>query len=167
MKNQRLKKTRQLIQRLPFIIGHEIWQSSVIGERSLRGRLFSLLRVITITYRGLQENNVFGHAAGLSYYSLIGMGPLLAIGIMISSFMVSSKEDDSTIRDALVKLVYFIAPPTLEYSRIEEATVQESDRLTFRLTTWLLYPPTYRYSSDAADRKSGCLPRTSILDYSI
>ncbi len=126
MKNQRLKKTRQLIQRLPFIIGHEIWQSSVIGEKSLRGRLFSLLRVITITYRGLQENNVFGHAAGLSYYSLIGMGPLLAIGIMISSFMVSSKEDDSTIRDALVKLVYFIAPPTLEYSRIEEASVQES-----------------------------------------
>ena len=111
-----------MIQRLPLIIGHEIWQSSVIGEKSLRGRLFSVLRIFTITYRGLQENNVFGHAAGLSYYSLIGMGPLLAIGIMISSFMVSSQEDDSTIRDALVKLVYFIAPPTLEYSRLEEAS---------------------------------------------
>jgi membrane protein len=94
----------------------EIWQPTYLTDRSLRGRLYAVLRVISITGRGLFENRAASRAAALSFSSLLGLGPLVAIAVLVAGFMLD-KNDPNLAVDTLHKLISFIAPSISEYEK--------------------------------------------------
>lgn len=111
---------RKLIKKLPDFLQREIWQSSTLSEKSAKGRVFALLRLFAIIYDGLRNNRIPSQAAALSYSTLLALGPLIAIAIMISGFVIQSDQEELTVK-ALTKLVYFIAPPAETASQREQA----------------------------------------------
>jgi membrane protein len=66
----------------------DIWELEHLGRRTLRARGYLLLRILTLTFQGLRRNKLPVQSAALTFYSLIGIGPLIALGIMISSFVM-------------------------------------------------------------------------------
>src|SRR5258708_2333599 len=110
----------------------DIWQHSAMKDRSFRGHCFAVLRVISITLSGLQEINVASRAAALSYSSLLGIGPLIAIAVLISGIILSPKGGQSGNQDVAIstlnKIIQFIAPQVAEYEKMDrdpgEATAE-------------------------------------------
>ena len=51
----------------------EIWQPRYLGDKSLRGRLYAILRIISITITGIEETKSASRAAALSFSSLLGL----------------------------------------------------------------------------------------------
>lgn len=100
------------------LIGKDIWRAEALQERGWRASLFGLLRVITITAEGVLKNRIPSQAAALSYYTLIALGPLIAIVIMISGFVLRDNQQEVATK-ALTDLVYFIAPSAEEASQTE------------------------------------------------
>lgn len=118
-----IEKIRKVLRAAPDFIGREIWLRSEEGQNPRLERSFAFLRMLIIAWRGIGENKLFGQAAALSYYSLIGLGPLLAIGIMISSFLLQGEEDrDNLVVEKLTQALVFVAPPVAEW---EEAETQD------------------------------------------
>lgn len=74
----------------------------------------SHIQKLYLLYQGIRKNQLPIRAAALSYYSLMSLGPLLAIVLMISSFMLKNDSDLAT--RALAKTVSFIAPSTTQLS---------------------------------------------------
>lgn len=62
-----------------------------LGTQTPRARAYSFLRVFMLTWQGLRRNKIPVQAAALTFYSLIGLGPLIALGIMVSGFLIDNK----------------------------------------------------------------------------
>ena len=60
-----------------------IWTASALEDNSLRGRLHGACRVFSLTWVGLSDNKLVSRAAGLSYSSLLSIGPLIAIAVLL------------------------------------------------------------------------------------
>ncbi|HTB81086.1 MAG TPA: YihY/virulence factor BrkB family protein [Opitutaceae bacterium] len=99
------------------IFRKEIWQPAHLTDRSPRGRLYAALRVISITGSGLLENKAASRAAALSFSSLLGLGPLVAIAVLVAGFMLN-KNDPNLAVDTLHKLISFVAPSISEYEKM-------------------------------------------------
>jgi len=78
---KQLARTRNLLDK-------DIWELEHLGRKTARARFYLLLRVLTLTFQGLRRNKLPVQSAALTFYSLIGIGPLIALGIMISSFVM-------------------------------------------------------------------------------
>ncbi|MGF1531119.1 MAG: YihY/virulence factor BrkB family protein [Puniceicoccaceae bacterium] len=116
------QKFRNFLRRLPKILGEEIWRTphQATGERSTAlGPFYQFLRISTIIFRGVSGNKLFSLAAALSYYSLISLGPVLAIAIMISGFVLQ-RSDPSFVSETITKAIQFVAPTTAEWDRIQQ-----------------------------------------------
>ncbi len=115
-KEGKVARIRKILRAVPDFIGREIWLRNDENRDPRRERSFAILRVLIIAWRGINDNKLFGQAAALSYYSLIGLGPLLAIGIMISSFLLQGEEDrDNLVVEKLTQTLVFLAPPVAEW----------------------------------------------------
>ncbi|MBC2601936.1 YihY/virulence factor BrkB family protein [Puniceicoccus vermicola] len=112
-----IQKAKKLIKSVTSLLEREIWSRGALEETGRRARSFALLRILTIVSRGINGNKLFSQAAALSYYSLIGLGPLLAIGIMISSFLLQGDDRDNVIVDKLGQALVFVAPPVSEWDQ--------------------------------------------------
>lgn len=110
---------RQLLQRfaaLRLVVTRDIWQTHLQEDRTWRRPLYGLLRVISITLTGLREIRVFSRAAALSYSSLLGIGPLIAIAVLVAGTVLQS-DDRNIAVDGLNRLLKFIAPQLDEFER--------------------------------------------------
>ena len=96
----------------------EIWQPQAFSQRTPRGVLYALLRVASITYTGLFENHIATRAAALSYASLLGLGPLIALAMLVAGFMLNQR-DPAVAIDALSRMIRFIAPQVAQYEHID------------------------------------------------
>ncbi|CAA6680138.1 Unannotated [Lentimonas sp. CC19] len=76
------------------LLDKDIWELEHLGRRSARARIYLLLRILTLTLQGLRRNKLPVQSAALTFYSLIGIGPLIALGIMISSFVMDQTPAD-------------------------------------------------------------------------
>jgi membrane protein len=94
----------------------DIWAASFNRERSLKNHVFALLRVISITWSGLIELKVATRAAALSYSSLLGLGPLVAIAVLISGFALGNR-DPAVMAQSLNRVIGFIAPQVAQYDQ--------------------------------------------------
>ncbi len=104
------------------IYHREIWQSAFLKDRSLKGRTFAVMRVLSITFTVVNESRAATRAAALGFSSLLGLGPLLAIAVLVAGFALG--ETDSTkIAHTLDSMVKFVAPQLAKY---EEATPAEA-----------------------------------------
>jgi membrane protein len=84
-----LKRTRNLMDK-------DIWDTEYLNNKSTRARCYLLLRILTLTFQGLRRNKLPVQSAALTFYSLIGIGPLIALGIMISGFVIDQSPTDQT-----------------------------------------------------------------------
>ena len=66
------------------LFAKDIWTHSSLQDRSLKGKLHAVLRVASITGTGLLENRAASRAATLSFSSLLGLGPLVAIAMLVA-----------------------------------------------------------------------------------
>jgi membrane protein len=100
--------------RLRKFIQRDIWESRQGGSPSDDNQWVSLLRILTISLKGLSENRLFSRAAALSYSSLIALGPLVAIIVILSSSFIQTNAE-TQIKRALL----FIAPSLQELVTLE------------------------------------------------
>ncbi|MFA6287409.1 MAG: YihY/virulence factor BrkB family protein [Opitutaceae bacterium] len=87
----------------------EIWQPQYLGDKSLKGRFYAVLRIISITITGLEETKSASRAAALSFSSLLGLGPLVAIAMLVAGFMLD-KQDPALAAKTLSGIIEKIAP---------------------------------------------------------
>jgi len=87
----------------------EIWQPQYLDDKSPRGRLYAVLRIISITITGLEETKSASRAAALSFSSLLGLGPLVAIAMLVAGFMLD-KQDPALAAKTLSGVIEKIAP---------------------------------------------------------
>lgn len=95
--------------RLTFLFQKEIWRLEHLEDRSARGRLYAVLRIVTTTLTGLEDNRAASRAAALSFSSLLGLGPLVAIAMLVAGFMLD-QQDPNLAANTLNRLITFIAP---------------------------------------------------------
>mgnify|MGYP005842440713 CR=1 FL=1 len=99
------------------LMGKEIWELEYLGRRTVRARTFHLLRILTLTWQGLRRNQLPMQSAALTFYSSIGIGPLIAFGIMISGFLLDRDISDtgasageSIVVEKITQAIAFAAP---------------------------------------------------------
>ena len=114
-------------------IRREIWAPANLECHGPRGRSYTVLRVIAITVSGLKENKAASRAAALSFSSLLGLGPLVALAMAVAGFMLDDR-NPNLAADTLNQLIRFVAPQVAEYERITgdepiPARAQRSDVL--------------------------------------
>ena len=96
-------------QRLIKTYRTEIWQPRYLGDKSLLGRFYAVVRVISITLTGIVETKSASRAAALSFSSLLGLGPLVAIAMLVAGFMLD-KQDPNLAAKTLSNIIEQIAP---------------------------------------------------------
>jgi len=87
----------------------EIWHPRFLGDKSLRGRAYAVIRVVSITITGLIETKSASRAAALSFSTLLGLGPLVAIAMLVAGFMLD-KQDPDLAAKTLSGIIEKIAP---------------------------------------------------------
>lgn len=103
-------KLAQYTDKSRTLFTREIWELEHLGASTLRARLYMLLRILALTWQGVSKNRLPVQSAALTFYSLIGIGPLIALGIMLSSFALEGSDDQNLIVDAITKSIAFAAP---------------------------------------------------------
>ena len=116
---RRLGHLRRQFARTQELLAKDIWELEYLGRTTLRARLYLILRVLTLTAQGLRRNKIPVQSAALTFYSLIGIGPLIALGIMISGFVIDQAPADANTGDqpaeniaveAISKAIAYAAP---------------------------------------------------------
>jgi membrane protein len=117
------------------LLNKEIWELEHLGRRTVQARLFHLLRILTLTWQGLRRNQLPMQSAALTFYSSIGIGPLIAFGIMISGFLLDrdisetgADPQNSVVVQKITEVIAFAAPQvaiTVESEAGSQATKTE------------------------------------------
>ncbi|MSU45927.1 MAG: hypothetical protein EXS42_02065 [Lacunisphaera sp.] len=108
-----------LLTRLRRLWEHEIWAAGLTRERNLKNHGLSLLRIASITLSGLRELKVAARAAALTYSSLLGLGPLVAILVLISGLALGDR-DPAIAANGVNQIISFIAPPVAQYQKVAD-----------------------------------------------
>jgi len=101
-------------QRFLALYTKEIWQPALLDDTSLRGRFYALLRVISITITVFRDTKAASRASALSFSSLLGLGPLVAIAMLVAGMVLDDKDPDLAV-NTLNRVIRFIAPQVAEY----------------------------------------------------
>lgn len=96
-------------QRLRRIYTSDIWKVGQLQNRSPLGSLYAVLRVVSITISGIIENKAASRAAALSFSSLLGLGPLVAITVLVAGFMLDKQDPDMAAK-TLSGIIERVAP---------------------------------------------------------
>lgn len=100
-----------LLPRLRRLWTHDIWQIQRGRQHPARRLSYLVLRVAAITWTAFFENRVIARAAALSFSSLLGLAPLIAIAVLIGGFLLGSNADPQFIAAKLGELLEQVAPP--------------------------------------------------------
>ncbi len=127
-----IERLREPIDHAQELLGKDIWELEHLGRRTLRARAYQLLRILTLTWQGLRRNHIPLQSAALTFYSLIGIGPLIVFGIMISSFLLdkdiadpNGESHDSIVIEKITQAIAFAAPQmTIDVDENGEATTE-------------------------------------------
>lgn len=88
------------------------WSSESLAEQGWRGGLKAAWRVLATTWHGVRENRLTQQSAGLTYYTLMSLGPLLALALTVSGFILASTgaQQDNPAKRAIVAAIEYVAP---------------------------------------------------------
>ncbi|HKK18232.1 MAG TPA: YihY/virulence factor BrkB family protein, partial [Opitutales bacterium] len=104
-----VREMKHCADRTRKLLGRDIWELEYLGRKTVRARLYHLLRILTLTWQGLRRNKIPVQAAALTFYSLIGIGPLIALGIMISGFALE-KGSEEVVLEKIYQGISWAAP---------------------------------------------------------
>ncbi len=107
-----------LWQRAVRVYTRDIWRNEFLVGTSPRARFYALLRVVSITVTGVVETKSPSRAAALSFSTLLGLGPLMAIAVLVAGFVLDRQDPDLAV-NTLNKLIKFVAPQVTQYEQLE------------------------------------------------
>ena len=111
-------RIKQRITALQTLFRSKIWSAESLAQRRPKGWLYAVFRVDSFTVGGVQENRVASRAAALSFSSLIGLGPVVAMGVMITGFLVN-EEDLNLAINTLNRVLVFVAPQLTQLDKVD------------------------------------------------
>lgn len=100
-------------------IGQDLWHLDNHSKKRKYQHGFRFLRILVLAWQGQRRNQLQVQSAALTFYSMIGIGPLIAFSIMISGFLLekdmSSGNGEATLQESVVvetitKAISFAAP---------------------------------------------------------
>jgi membrane protein len=121
--------------RLGHIWRKEIWQVTYLNDRSLRGWCYAFLRVISITWTVFFETRVPARAAALSFSSLLGLGPLVAIAVLIGGFMLGNNSDPQLIAGNIGAFIEKIVPQLKTLENVDAQAQPAGAAMTSQIVT--------------------------------
>lgn len=94
------------------------WSSQALAERGWRGGAKACWRVLATTWHGVFDNRLPQQSAALTYYTLMSLGPLLALALTVSGFILSraGAQQDNPAKRAIVSAVEYLAPQVVAQS---------------------------------------------------
>ena len=95
----------------------DIWQVSLLSDLSPRGRLYAFLRIVSISASSFFETKTLSRAADLSFSSMLGLGPLIAVAVLIASTVLGQR-NPNLAADALNRMITFVAPQLGQYESL-------------------------------------------------
>ena len=95
----------------------EIWNPAHLKDKSLRGLLYAALRVFSIVITVFDETKAASRAASLSFSSLLGLGPMVAIAMLVAGFVVDQNDPNLAV-NTLNRLITYIAPQISQYQKL-------------------------------------------------
>ena len=95
----------------------DIWRNQYLTDTSPRGRFYAFLRIVSITLTGLYETKSASRAASLSFSTLLGLGPLMAIAVLVAGFVLD-RQDPNLAVNTLNRLIKFVAPQVTQYEQL-------------------------------------------------
>ncbi|MBT6767413.1 MAG: hypothetical protein HOA81_00285 [Opitutales bacterium] len=90
-------------------IRKRMWKTLPKTVQAKKRFSYAGLRVTAITFAGIKENRLLNRAAALSFSSLIGLIPMIAIIILVSGFALEKSDPDLVINN-IRKSISYIAP---------------------------------------------------------
>lgn len=99
----------------------EIWATAHLRDNSPRGWLYATLRVISITWTVFFETKIPARAAALSFSSLLGLGPLVAIAVLIGGFVLGNNTDPNLVANKVGELMETVAPQLRQLNTLSAA----------------------------------------------
>lgn len=89
-----------------------MWHREGLRERGWRGRFKALCRVLVTSWQGIGENKLPQQSAALTYYTLMSIGPVLALALTISGYILThtANAGDNLAKQSVVATIQWIAP---------------------------------------------------------
>jgi membrane protein len=103
--------------RLIRVYQKEIWLTANIRDNSPKGWLYAVLRVLSISATVFIETKALSRAAALSFSSMLGLGPLVAITVLVAGFALDNKDPDLPAK-TLSRLIVLVAPQVGQMGKI-------------------------------------------------
>jgi membrane protein len=107
--------------RFAHLYRKEIWASAHLKDNSPKGWLYAFLRVISITWTVFIETKIPARAAALSFSSLLGLGPMVAIAVLIGGFVLGNNGDPNLVANKLGEIIEAIAPQVKQLQSLNAA----------------------------------------------
>ena len=95
--------------RLADLWRRDIWQTTLHSDRSPKGWLYAVLRVFSIVCTTFSQTRTASRSADLSFSSMLGLGPLVAIGMLVASTIFGQRNPHLAV-DLLQRVISFVAP---------------------------------------------------------
>ena len=130
-------KITQVGQRLGRLWTTEIWQPANLTDSSLRGWCYACLRVLSITWTVFVETKVPSRAAALSFSSLLGLGPMIAIAVLVGGFVLGNDNDPTVLAHKLGSLLEEVAPQLRSLQTTGNAPTTVADAVNPQLVSML------------------------------
>lgn len=107
------KKLSQVAARLRHF-NDQVWSADSLNDISLAGKLTALYRILTISIKGCLQNKIPMQSAALAYYSLMSLGPVIALALIISGFILKSdnNQGEEQFKAAIVSIIHEVVPQT-------------------------------------------------------
>jgi len=105
-----MSRPPSLRERVARFVEKDVWQQSRLNDHSPRGWVYAALRVASITWTVFLETKIPARAAALSFSSMLGLGPLIAIAVLIGGFVLGSNSDPDLVANKIGQIMEKVAP---------------------------------------------------------
>ena len=139
------------------------WTPDALARRGWRGGVQAAWRVLVTCWHGVRDNHLPQQAAALTYYTLMSLGPLLALALTISGYILSrtSEQGDNPAKRAIVAAIEYVAPQTIAQASTpgHQATLREINTNLDQMVDRLL--------ANAASGQAGVIGLILILAFAV
>ncbi len=107
-----------------------LWTPAWLARSDLAGKAAGVWRTVVTTLRGTVANQLPQRAAALTYYSLMAVGPVLALALTVSGFVLARQAagGENPAKQALVAAIQYAAPQVAGGAKGAHPTLAEVNR---------------------------------------
>ena len=135
----------------------EMWTGEGLRSRGLLGAVRATWRVTVMSWQGIWDNQLAQRAAALTYYTLMAVGPVVALALTVSGFILSRQaaNGENPAKQALVAAIQYAAPQVAGGAQGANPTLAQVNRELDAMVDRLL--------ANAADGTAGAIGLGLVL----